>query len=252
MGPPLILVSNDDGIHSEGLTALAAALDELGEVWVVGPDRERSAASHSLTLHRPLRVTQLGPRRFTVDGTPTDCVNLAIQGVVPRRPCLVVAGINKGANLGEDITYSGTVSAAMEGTLLGVPSIALSRAGRDGFEFGDAAAFGRALARHVLDHGLPRDTLLNVNVPDRPAGAITEFAFTRQGHRRYGNPIVEKSDPRGRKYYWIGSDEFEFIEEEGTDCGAVARGVISITPIHLDLTNYASFGELRALSLRWP
>ncbi len=252
MGPPLILVCNDDGIHSEGLAALAAALDEVGEVWVVGPDRERSAASHSLTLHRPLRVTQLGPRRFTVDGTPTDCVNLAIQGVVPRRPRLVMAGINKGANLGEDITYSGTVSAAMEGTLLGVPSIALSRAGRDGFEFGDAAAFGRALANHVLDHGLPRDTLLNVNVPDRPAGAVTEFAFTRQGRRRYGNPIVEKSDPRGRKYYWIGSDEFEFIEEEGTDCAAVARGIISITPIHLDLTNYASFGELRTVSLRWP
>jgi 5'-nucleotidase len=248
----LILVSNDDGIHSEGLEALAGVLDEVGEVWVVGPDRERSAASHSLTLHRPLRVTRLGPQRYAVDGTPTDCVNLAIHGILPRRPRLVMAGINKGANLGEDITYSGTVSAAMEGTLLGVCSVAVSNAGREGCDFANAAVFARALARHVLAHGMPRDTLLNVNVPDRSPGAITQFVFTRLGRRRYGNAIVEKADPRGRKYYWIGSDELEFEDVEGTDFAAVARGLISVTPIHLDLTNYASFDELAGVTLEWP
>jgi 5'-nucleotidase len=252
MADDLILVSNDDGIHSEGLAALAEALAVLGEVYVVGPDRERSAASHSLTLHRPLRVTELGARRYAVDGTPTDCVNLAINGILPRRPRLVVAGINKGANLGEDITYSGTVSAAMEGTLLGAPSVAVSLLGREHFDFTTAAAFARALAAHVLAKGLPRDTLLNVNVPDRPALSVREFAFTRQGRRRYGNAIVEKADPRGRKYYWIGSDDFEFDEEDGTDAAVVGQGLISITPIHLDLTNYGSFDELAGLALEWP
>jgi 5'-nucleotidase len=248
----VILVSNDDGIHAQGLGALADDLASLGEVYVVGPDRERSAASHSLTLHRPLRVRDMGSRRCAVDGTPTDCVNLAINGILPRRPDLVVAGINEGANLGEDITYSGTVSAAMEGTLLGVPSIAISLVGRDGFDFRAAAAFGRVLARHVLEHGLPRDTLLNVNVPSASPDEVRAFAFTRQGRRRYGNAIVEKVDPRGRKYYWIGGDEFGFVEEEGTDFAAVERGMISITPIHLDLTNYSSFDELKGFSLDWP
>jgi len=252
MADDLILLSNDDGIHSEGLAALADALCSLGEVYVVGPDRERSAASHSLTLHRPLRVTELGPRRYAVDGTPTDCVNLAINGILPRRPRLVVAGINKGANLGEDITYSGTVSAAMEGTLLGAPSVAVSQVGRDHFDFKAAATFAQALAVYVLGNRLPRDTLLNVNVPNRPADSVREFTLTRQGRRRYGNAIVEKADPRGRKYYWIGSDEFEYEEEEGTDFAAVERGLISITPIHLDLTNHGSFGELAGLALKWP
>jgi 5'-nucleotidase len=252
MAEDLILVSNDDGIHSDGLAALAEALGGLGEVYVVGPDRERSAASHSLTLHRPLRVTELGARRYAVDGTPTDCVNLAIHGILPRRPRLVVAGINRGANLGEDITYSGTVSAAMEGTLLGVPSMAVSQVGRDQFEFTAAAGFARALAQYVLGNRLPRDTLLNVNVPNRPAESVKGFTLTRQGRRRYGNAIVEKADPRGRKYYWIGSDEFEFVKEEGTDFAAVAEGLISITPIHLDLTNHGSFGELAGLTLAWP
>jgi 5'-nucleotidase len=252
MSDVLILLSNDDGIHSEGLGALERALAELGEVFVVAPDRERSAASHSLTLHRPLRVVGLGERRYAVDGTPTDCVNLAVNGVLPRRPALVMSGINKGANLGDDVTYSGTVSAAMEGTLLGIPSIAVSLVGRDDFDFAAAGRFSRVLATHVLAHGLPRDTLLNVNVPDRPAEEQRGFALTRQGRRRYGDVIVEKVDPRGRKYYWIGGDDLGFVEEEGTDFSAVSRGLISITPIHLDMTNYASFDQLRGLSLAWP
>jgi 5'-nucleotidase len=250
---PLILVCNDDGIHSEGILALAEALGQLGEVVVVAPDRERSAVSHSLTLHRPLRVTELGAGRYAVDGTPTDCVNLALNGILARRPALVVSGINKGANLGDDLTYSGTVSAAMEGTLLGVPAFAISLLGRANFRFDVAAAFAVRLAAWVIERGLPPDTLLNVNVPAPVDGQLVRgFALTRMGRRRYGDAIVEKVDPRGKKYYWIGGEELEFVEEEGTDFHAVSRGLISVTPIHLDLTNYKSFDTLRALQLPWP
>jgi 5'-nucleotidase len=250
---PLILVSNDDGIHSEGIAALAAVLEGLGEVVVCAPDRERSAVSHSLTLHRPLRVEELGPRRYAIDGTPTDCVNLAVNGIVSRRPVLVVSGINKGANLGDDVTYSGTVSAAMEGTLLGVPSIAVSLVGRSAYRFETAARFAARLAAWVLERGLPPDTLLNVNVPTMADGqAVRGFALTRMGRRRYGDAIVEKIDPRGKKYYWIGGDELEFADEEGTDFHAVSSGLISVTPIHLDLTNYKSFDALKALTVPWP
>jgi 5'-nucleotidase len=250
---PLILVSNDDGIHSEGIVALADALGDLGEVVVVAPDRERSAVSHSLTLHRPLRVTEFGAGRYAVDGTPTDCVNLALNGILVRRPALVVSGINKGANLGDDLTYSGTVSAAMEGTLLGVPAFAISLLGRASFRFEVAAAFAVRLAAWVIERGLPPDTLLNVNVPAPVDGQpVRGFALTRMGRRRYGDAIVEKVDPRGKKYYWIGGEELEFVEEEGTDFDAVNRGLISVTPIHLDLTNYKSFDTLRALQLPWP
>ncbi len=252
----LILVSNDDGIHSEGIVALAEALDGLGEIVVVAPDRERSAVSHSLTLHRPLRVEQLGPRRYAVDGTPTDCVNLAVNGILGRRPTLVVSGINKGANLGDDVTYSGTVSAAMEGTLLGIPSIAISLIGRERFRFDIASRFARRLAGWVLERGLPPDTLLNVNIPapadDGSGDGSRGVALTRMGRRRYGDAIVEKVDPRGKKYYWIGGEELEFDDAEGTDFHAVTQGLVSVTPIHLDLTNYKSFEALRALQLPWP
>ncbi len=250
---PLILVSNDDGVHSEGIVVLADVLRELGEVVVVAPDRERSAVSHSLTLHRPLRVEELGPGRYAVDGTPTDCVNLAVNGIVTRRPALVVSGINKGANLGDDVTYSGTVSAALEGTLLGIPALAISLLGRDRYCFEVAARFAARLARWVIERGLPPDTLLNVNVPAPADGQpVRGFALTRMGRRRYGDAIVEKVDPRGKKYYWIGGDELEFEDVEGTDFHAVHEGLISVTPIHLDLTNYKSFEALRALSVPWP
>ena len=250
---PLILVSNDDGIHSEGLGALADALTTVGEVIVVAPDREQSAASHALTLDRPLRLNEVGPNRYAVDGTPTDCVNLGINGVVRRRPALVVSGINKGANLGDDVTYSGTVSAAMEGTLLGIPSFAVSLIGRRDFRFDVAAACAARIASWVLARGLPPDTLLNVNVPPGVDGAAPRgLAITRMGRRRYGDAVVEKVDPRGRKYYWIGGEELEFVDEEGTDFRAVRQGFISVTPIHLDLTNYKSFEALRALDASWP
>ena len=248
----IILVCNDEGMRSDGVQALSRALDALGDVYVVAPDREQSAAGHSLTLHRPLRVEEIAPRQIAIDGTPTDCVNLAVSGILPARPGLVVSGINKGANLGDDITYSGTVSAAMEGTLLGIPSIAISLVGRTRFDFAPAAEFAARLVAKVLEHGLPPDALLNVNIPDRPRGDMTGVRITRQGKRRYGEAMVEKTDPRGKKYYWIGGDELDFVCDPGTDYAAVIEGAVSITPIHLDLTHYPSLSSLGQLGVKWP
>jgi len=251
----IILVSNDDGIRAAGIQALEAALAPLGEVWVVAPDREQSAASHSLSLYRPLRVDRIDARHFAVDGTPTDAVNLGINGIMPQKPDLVVSGINHGGNLGDDITYSGTVSAAMEGTLLGVPSIAVSLVvrhrgeGSPAPDFGPAASFTARLARVMLERSMPRDTLLNVNVPGVPSAELRGHVVTRQGKRRYGDAIVEHLDPRGRKYYWIGGDDLGFVPAEGTDCTAVAEGYISVTPLHLDLTNYASIAVINELKI---
>lgn len=248
----IILVSNDDGVSSQGIQALAAAAESLGEVYVVAPDREQSAASHSLTLHRPLRVEEISERCYAVDGTPTDCVNLAVCGLLPTRPGLVLSGINKGANLGDDITYSGTVSAAMEGTLFGIPSIAVSLVGREAFDFGPAAEFATALARRVIESPLAPHTLLNVNVPAVPRAQLAGCRVTRQGKRRFSDAFVEKRDPRGKKYYWIGGEELGFVDEPGTDFAAVHAGAISITPIHLDLTHYPSLDGLDHLPLEWP
>ena len=248
----IILISNDDGIRSEGIQALARAVEPLGEVYVVAPDREQSAVSHSLTLHRPLRVEEITPRQFAVDGTPTDCVNLAVCGILPGRPGLLLSGINKGANMGDDITYSGTVSAAMEGTLLGIPSVAVSLVARDHFDFEAAAGFAAELAAQVITHPFPENTLLNVNVPGVPRAHMRGYRVTRQGKRRFGQTMVEKTDPRGRKYYWIGGDELDFFDEPGTDFAAIQDNAVSITPIHLDLTHYPSFEALAQLSLEWP
>jgi 5'-nucleotidase len=248
----VILVSNDDGIHSAGLRALEEVLAPLGEVYTVAPDREQSAVSHALTLHRPLRIEEVGPRRFVVDGTPTDCVNLAVKGFLPMRPQLVVSGINKGANLGDDVTYSGTVSAAIEGSLLGIPSIAVSLVTRGPiYHFGPAAEFAATLAAEVIAQGMPPDTLLNINVPDLPRQEIKGYLLTRQGKRHYAEQIEARIDPRGRKYYWIGGDDLGFDPTEGTDCVAVHEGYISVTPLHVDLTNYRALQELRDLRLPW-
>ena len=240
-----ILLSNDDGIHSAGLKALHEALKDEHEVVVVAPDRERSAAGHSLTLHHPLRVVEVSPGWFSVDGTPTDCVHLALNGLLPEpKPEMVVAGINMGANLGSDITYSGTVAAAFEGTLSGVPAVAVSLASQGPFEFGPAAEFSAELVRKVGHHGLPDNTLLNVNVPDLPRDRIRGVHVTRQGKSVYGEAIVEKVDPRGRKYFWIGNGSAEWDPQGDTDLDAVEEGVISITPLHLNLTNEEAHQEL--------
>lgn len=237
----VILVTNDDGVHAPGLAALAAALEPLGEVHVVAPDREQSAVGHALTLHRPLRVEQLGERRYAVNGTPSDCVNLGVLGLLPERPVLVASGINHGSNLGDDVTYSGTVSAAMEGTLLGVPAMAVSQAEPERGDFTAAGEVARAVATRLLVEGLPRQTLLNVNVPPgKPAG----IRLTRLGHRVYSAKAIREVDPRGRPYYWIGMGAPEWAEDEGTDIAAVQAGWAAVTPLHLDLTHH---GALRSM-----
>ncbi len=241
-----ILVTNDDGVFSEGIKLLAEALSELGEVFVVAPDREQSATGHALTLSRPLRLQRMSENRFAVDGTPTDCVNLAVLALLKDHPPdLVCSGINFGLNLGDDVTYSGTVSATFEGTLLGIPSLAFSQEVAEGFSFEPAARFARDLAAQVLaDGSLPRDLLLNVNIP---SGPIDGLAWTRLGRRTYQQSVIEKTDPRGRKYYWIAGTP-EWKNESGTDFEAIAAGKISITPLHLDLTYYPgleAFGPLR-------
>jgi 5'-nucleotidase len=236
-----ILVTNDDGVYSEGVKLLAAALSEVGEVTVVAPDREQSAAGHSLTLHRPLRLRKLEEGFYAVDGTPTDCVNLAVLHLLKDRPPdFIASGINFGSNLGDDVTYSGTVSATFEGTLLGIPSVAFSQAVGEPFSFAPAARFARRLFAHLIDSEVPRDLLLNVNFP---LGEIRGARFTRLGHRQYQQAVVEKRDPRGRTYFWIaGTPVWE--EAEGTDYHAVSRGLVSITPLHLDLTDYRGLASL--------
>ena len=243
----MILVSNDDGIQSEGILALEEKLQRLGEVYTVAPDRVQSSMSHAITLHRPLRAKEVGPRRFAVDGTPTDCVKLALTGLLPSKPALVVSGINIGPNLGDDIIYSGTVSAAVEGTLLEIPAIAVSLVTLQSSSFEVAAEFAGTLAARVLEKGLPSGTLLNVNVPPVPAQEVKGWRLTRQGKRRYIEQVVERIDPRGRKYYWIGGDDLGFDKEEGTDCMAIHEGYISVTPLQVDMTNYRSFQEIKAL-----
>jgi 5'-nucleotidase len=245
-----ILVTNDDGISAPGINALVETLAGLGEVAVVAPDRERSAVSHALTLHHPLRAECVAPGRFSVDGTPTDCVNLGIHSLLDFHPDLVVSGINRGANLGDDVTYSGTVAAAMEATLMGIPAFAISLACRE--QQGDyraAARFAATLAGKIATHGLPKDTFLNVNVPDCPGELLRSPLITAQGKRRYEGTIVDKVDPRGRSYYWIGTTDLDFLDIVGSDYAAISRNHISVTPLHLDMTNHRSIAMLKEWGL---
>lgn len=245
-----IMVTNDDGIAAPGIKALAEALTLLGEVTVVAPDRERSAAGHSLTLHSPLRVFELRQGWYAVDGTPTDCVNMGIHSLLPFRPDLVVSGINHGGNMGDDITYSGTVAAAMEANLMGIPALAVSLATfAPTSHFDDAAQATLPIIREFIRNPLPEDTFLNINVPDRPLAEIRPPLITRQGKRSFVGKIVDKIDPRGRKYYWIGSEEPSFMDEDGTDFNAVGAGHVSVTPLHLDLTNYRALETLSRWNL---
>ncbi|CAH2030775.1 5'/3'-nucleotidase SurE [Trichlorobacter ammonificans] len=245
-----IMVTNDDGIAAPGIKALADALASLGEVTVVAPDRERSAAGHSLTLHAPLRVFELREHWFAVDGTPTDCVNMGIHSLLPFRPDLVVSGINHGGNMGDDITYSGTVAAAMEANLMGIPALAVSLATfAPSSHFDDAARSVLPVITAFIRNGLPEGTFLNINVPNLPLAQIKPPRITRQGKRSFVGAIVDKVDPRGRKYYWIGSEEPSFHDEEGTDFNAVGAGHISVTPLHLDLTNYRAMETLQGWNL---
>lgn len=246
---PLILVSNDDGFYSEGIKILAKSLKDLGKVITVAPDQERSAASHSLTLHRPLRVKKMNGDVYAVDGTPTDCITLGVKEILSRAPDLIVSGINKGANLGDDVHYSGTVSAAVEGGIMGIPSIAISLMARENCNFEVAANFAVRLAKKVLEKGLPHGLILNVNVPNLLAKQIKGYQFTKQGKRNYGDIIAERLDPRGKKYYWIGGDEFGFEDVPESDCNAVLANYISITPIRVNLTDHEYLENLRKWKL---
>lgn len=241
----IILVTNDDGVHSPGIIALYRTMKILGDAFIVAPDRERSAAGHSLTLHRPLRVEEIRDHVYSVNGTPTDCVTIGINKVLPEKPSLVVSGINKGANLGDDITYSGTVSAAVEGTIFGIPSIAFSLTGDKLYHYDTASFFALKIASFVFDHSLPYDTLLNVNIPNVRKEEIRGIEFTRQGKRVYDNSIQEISDPRGEKHYWIGGGKPYWEHAEDTDMKAIENQYVSVTPLHLDLTNYDALPFLR-------
>jgi 5'-nucleotidase len=234
---PLILLTNDDGFFSEGIQSLFRALKGLGQVFIVAPDREKSATSLSLTLHRPLRAQKINPHVYAVDGTPADCIYLALKRILPGRPALLASGINRGPNLGQqDISYSGTVAAAIQGTFLGIPSAAFSllpdSAGK--FSFGYAARIARGFAEKLLKVGLPEGVTLNINIPPPPSRG---FKITCLGQRRYDPEIIEKKDPRRNSYYWIGPGNPQPSGSKKSDVQAVGRSYISVTPLHTDLTD---------------
>lgn len=240
-----ILVSNDDGVHAPGLAVLAAALNPLGRVTVVAPDRNRSGASNSLTLEAPLRVNRLPNGFYYVNGTPTDCVHLAITGLLDEAPDLVVSGINKGANLGDDVLYSGTVAAAMEGRFLGRAAIALSLVAPEPSHYETAARMARLLVERIEAGTIPNDTLLNVNVPDRPWSELTGIRATRLGTRHRAERTVRMSDPRGLPVYWVGAPGAAADAGRDTDFRAIADGAVSVTPITVDLTRRESLHDAR-------
>lgn len=245
ISPMRILVSNDDGVHAEGIRALSEALAACGEVIVVAPDRNRSGASYSLTLEVPLRVTRIAETGYhAVKGTPTDCVHLAVNELVRPEPDMVVAGINHGANLGDDVIYSGTVAAATEGRHLGFPSLAISLVGKT--HFATAAHYAAQLVRGMMVHPLPADQILNVNVPDLPLDQIKGIRVTRLGNRHRAESVICSEDPRGQPIYWIGPPGSQQDAGEGTDFAAIEQGYVSITPLTIDMTAYSSLAGLGA------
>jgi 5'-nucleotidase len=242
-----ILLTNDDGIHSAGLIALEHALREVGDVYVVAPASEMSGASHSLTLTRPLRIRQIDERHWTVDGTPTDCVTLALNKIIPAAelPHICCSGINHGGNLGDDATYSGTVAGALEATILGVPGLAFSLVARENFDFTGPASFAVTAVRKVLAEGLPEGTLLNINFPkDEIKGVLV----TRQGIKNARPVITEHIDPRGKPYFWIGEEYFVSNSTGGTDYHAIERGYVSVTPLKSDMTDHQTLKTLESWS----
>jgi 5'-nucleotidase len=241
---PLILVTNDDGVRAEGIQHLAKALETLGDVYISAPLEERSAVSHALTIHDPVRIKKISERIFAVRGTPADCVILAVRSILPARPDLVISGINHGANLGDDIMYSGTVAGAREACYLDVPAFAISQTLQgEHAEMTLAPRFAVQLASRILESGLPPDTFLNVNVP---AGECHGVMLTRQGNKVSKSNVVENADPRGRKYFWIGEDRrnWPWASNDGSDYDAIAQGCISVTPLHRDQTNYEALKQM--------
>jgi 5'-nucleotidase len=242
---PRILLTNDDGVNSEGIHALAEALDPLGEVVIVAPIQEASAIGHALTLRRPLRLEGVRPSVYSVDGTPTDCVSVAIEHVLNGKPDLIVSGINKGWNLGDDVTYSGTVSGALEGALHGIPSVAISTQNKNNhFEFGSAARAAFTIVEAVLERGMPKFTLLNINVP---FGSNKGFRATVQAKRNHVTVVSKRIDPRGGPYYWIEEGENQWEPHDRSDYQAVHDGYVSITPLHPDMTAYRALDYVQSL-----
>lgn len=245
---PLLLVTNDDGVDSHGLKTLSDALKRLGDVLIVAPLTEQSAISHSLSLRKPLRLERRAKNLYVIDGTPTDCINIAVNFILKgKRPDILFSGINKGPNMGDDVHYSGTVSAAVEGGIFGIPSVAISTASFSDFKFRAAADFAVRLAGEVLKKGLPKDVILNVNVPNIPSGKIKGYRVTFQGKKNYSNITNENTDPRGDRYYWLSGEEAGFEDIPGSDCNAVADGYVSITPIRVNLTEKAFLKKM----LKW-
>ena len=244
-----ILITNDDGITAPALYALRERLADLGHVVIVAPDRDQSATSHSLTLYRPMRIERPETDVYSIDGTPTDCVVVAAHGLLPRPPDLVVSGVNRGPNMGDDVFYSGTVAAAVEGALQGLPALAFSLVASGLADFNYAAEFARSLVGTVLARGLPAKSLLNVNLPNRPRAEVQGVRVTRLGKRVYQDTLIERLDPRGRAYYWIGGQDPVWERQPGTDFSAVTEGYISVTPLALDLTDVQAVGEMRQWNL---
>lgn len=240
-----ILVSNDDGYLARGIIALAAALSEIAEVIVVAPDRNHSGASNSLTLHSPFRVHKVEERRWFVNGTPSDCVHLALSGFLDEDPDIVVSGVNHGANLGDDVIYSGTVAAAMEGRFLGLPAISVSLVGRHAVHFDTAARVAADLVRRLQERPLPKDIMLNVNVPDLPYEKLGGVESTRLGFRHRSEPLVPMQDPQGKQIYWIGPAGEGQDAGPGTDFEAIQRGAVAVTPLKVDLTRHEALPELK-------
>lgn len=239
-----ILISNDDGVHAPGLAYLAGALEKIADITVVAPDRNRSGVSNSLTLENPLRVVTAVNGFYSVNGTPTDCVHLAVTGLLKETPDMVVSGINEGSNLSDDVLYSGTVAAATEGRFLGLPSIAISLSGPRCEHYDTAAQIAKVLVERLRETPLTYDTILNVNVPDMPYSELRGIQVTRLGTRHKAEPTIKALDPRGRKIYWVGQPGPEQDAGPGTDFYAVNAGYVSITPLHLDLTHHKVLEEL--------
>ncbi len=247
---PVLLCTNDDGIHAPGLALLTEVAASIGSVWVVAPDRQQSATSHALTLHRPLRLTEAANQRYTVDGTPTDCVLLALRQLLDPAPDFVLSGINHGPNMGEDVLYSGTVAAAMEATILGVPAVAVSFTGQDPEDLQSYGALLGTIVSSLLERdSLPPETFLNINLPARPAHDIKGVEVTALGRRVYHDSLTRSEDPRGNDYFWIGGGRSDWSGPQDSDFRAVQAGYVSVTPLHLDLTNYDLLSEVRSWSL---
>jgi 5'-nucleotidase len=250
-----ILLTNDDGIQSQGLTALAEALKGEHEVTILAPDRNWSISGHNRTMDRPLRVNEVplgdGYKAYSSDGSPADCVALAVLGFLDQKPELVISGINHGNNLGDDITYSGTVAAAMEGIISGIPAIAVSMNTDPIWPIDVAAQFVVRFVEQITEHGIEPDILFNINLPNLPHDEIMGVQVTTLGKRIYEDQLLKREDPRGRTYYWIGGNSIRSEGEKGTDVAAVADGYVSITPIHMDMTNHKLLEKLRAWDLRF-